>query len=177
MSKLSQDVRSEDHVQGSAEAQVTLVEYGDYQCPTCGEAAPIVKQVEQHFGKKLRFVFRNFPLEQHQFAEAAAETAEFAASEGKFWEMHDALFANQTEFEDELFPELAKQLGLKWEKLEAALADGTFAGRVEADLESGEESGVRGTPSFFINGKLHKGSFAYEDLVKAIDSAVDPKAR
>ena len=175
MSKLSQDVGSEDHVQGASDAPVTLVEYGDYQCPSCGEAASVVKQVQEHFGKRLRFVFRNFPLEQHQFAEAAAETAEFAAGEGKFWEMHDALYANQTEIEDEMFPELAKQLGLQWEKLEGALADGTFAGRVEQDLESGEESGVRGTPSFYINGKLHKGSFAYEALTKAIDAALAEK--
>ena len=175
MSKLSQEVRAEDHVQGESDAPVTLVEYGDFQCPSCGEAASVVKQVQGHFGKKLRFVFRSFPLEQHQFAEAAAETAEFAASEGKFWEMHDALYANQTELEDEMFPELAKQLGLKWEKLEGALADGTFAGRVEQDLESGDESGVRGTPSFYINGKLHTGSFAYEELMKAIDTALAGK--
>ena len=171
MSKLSQDVGPEDHVQGKETAVYTLVEYGDYQCPTCGEAAPIVKKVQQHFGAKLRFVHRNFPLEQHQFAEAAAETAEFAAGGGKFWEMHDALYKNQTEFEDELFPELAKQIGLKVDELDKALADGTFAGRVERDLDSGEESGVRGTPTFYINGKQHKGSFAYEDLVAAIESA------
>ncbi len=170
MSKLSQDVGPEDHVQGSAAAVYTLVEYGDYQCPTCGDAAPIVKKIQKHFGSKLRFAYRNFPLEQHQFAEAAAETAEFAAREGKFWEMHDALYKNQTEFEDELFPELAKELGLKWEELDKSLADGIFAGRVERDLESGEESGVRGTPTFYINGKQHKGSFAYDDLVEAIEA-------
>ena len=171
MSKLSQDVSAEDHVQGVAHATYTLVEYGDYQCPSCGDAAPIVKKLQKHFGKKLRFVFRNFPLEQHEFAEAAAETAEFAASENKFWEMHDALYENQTEFEDELFPELAKKLGLKWEALDKALGAGTFAERVKKDLESGEESGVQGTPSFFVNGKLHKGSFAYEELLSAIERA------
>ena len=171
MSKLADEVGPEDHVQGSAKAEYTLVEYGDYQCPTCGDAAPIVKQVQKHLGNKLRFVYRNFPLEQHEFAEAAAETAEFAASEGKFWEMHDALFHNQTEFEDELFPELAKQLGLKVDALDKALADGTFAERVDRDLESGEKSGVRGTPTFYINGKQHKGSFAYDDLLAAIEAA------
>ena len=175
MSKLSQDVQPEDHVQGDTAAPITLVEYGDYQCPSCGDAAPIVKKVQQHFGKKLRFVFRNFPLEQHQFAEAAAETAEFAAGEGKFWEMHDALYHNQANFEDELFPELAKELGLKWHDLDTALSDGTFAGKVEKDLESGEESGVRGTPSFFVNGKLHTGSFAFEDLVHAIEASLKEK--
>ncbi len=171
MSKLAQDVSADDHVQGDAGATYTLVEYGDYQCPTCGEAAPIVKRVQEHFGKKLRLVYRHFPLEQHEFAEAAAETAEFAASEGKFWEMHDALYHNQTEFEDELFPELAKKLGLKVDELDKALADGTFAERVEGDVASGEKSGVHGTPTFYINSKQHKGSFAYEDLVEAIESS------
>ena len=169
MSKLSQDVNAEDHVQGDAHAINTLVEYGDYECPSCGDVLPVVKKLQKHFGKKLRFVFRNFPLEQHQFAEAAAETAEFAASENKFWEMHDALYENQTEFEDELFPELAKKLGLKWESLDKALAAGTFAARVKKDLESGEKSGVQGTPSFYVNGKLHQGSFTYEDLLAAIE--------
>lgn len=168
MSKLSQDVGAEDHVQGQSDAIYTLVEYGDYQCPSCGEAVPIIRAIQKHFGNKLRFVFRNFPLEQHAFAEKAAETAEFAAGEGKFWEMHDALFENQTEFEDELFPELAKKLGLKWEALDKALAAGTFAERVKKDLQSGEKSGVRGTPSFYINGKLHEGSFGYEEMMSSI---------
>lgn len=171
MSKLAKEVGADDHVQGEQNAQYTLVEYGDFQCPSCGEAFPVVKQVQQHFGKKLRFAFRNFPLEQHEFAEAAAETAEFAAGEGKFWEMHDALYTNQAEFEDELFPELARQLGLKVESLDRALAEGTFADRVKADVESGEASGLRGTPTFYINGKQHTGSFAYEALIKAIEGA------
>ena len=171
MSKLSQDVTAEDHVQGDAEAQYTLVEYGDYQCPSCGDAAPIVKQVQNHFGKELRFVFRNFPLEQHEFAEEAAETAEFAGSQDKFWEMHDALYLNQTEFEDEMFPALARKLGLNEQDLEEALAGGAFAGRVKKDLESGEKSGVGGTPTFYINGKQHQGLFTYEGLVEAIEAA------
>ena len=171
MSKLSQDVRAEDHVQGSASARYTLVEYGDYQCPSCGDAAPIVKEVQEHFGKELRFVFRNFPLEQHEFAEEAAETAEFAASQGKFWEMHDALYHNQTEFEDEMFPVLARKLGLNEQDLEEALSKGTYADRVKQDLSSGEKSGVGGTPTFYINGKQHQGLFTYEALVEAVEAA------
>ena len=171
MSKLSQDVSAEDHVQGDAKARYTLVEYGDYQCPSCGDAAPIVKQVQEHFGKDLRFVFRNFPLEQHEFAEEAAETAEFAGTHGKFWEMHDALYLNQTEFEDEMFPVLARKLGLKEQDLEEALSEGTFAERVKQDLAGGEKSGVQGTPTFYINGKQHQGSSTYEGLVKAIEAA------
>ena len=170
MSQL-QAVSSDDHVNGAGDARYTLVEYGDYQCPSCGQAAPVVKRVQEHFGKDLRFVFRNFPLEQHEFAEEAAETAEFAATEGKFWEMHDALFKNQTEFEDELFPELAKQLGLDRKGLEDALSEGTFAHRVKKDLQSGGEAGVGGTPTFYINGRQHRGGFNYDSLVQAIQGA------
>lgn len=176
MSKLSQDVGAEDHVQGKANARYTLVEYGDYQCPPCAEAAFIVKQMQEHFGKELRFVFRNFPLEQHEFAQEAAETAAFAGSHDKFWEMHDALYANQTEFEDEMFPVLARKLGLKEQDLEEALAEGTFADRVKQDVLSGGKSGVEATPTFFINGKQHQGSFSYESLVKAIKAAGGSKA-
>ena len=172
MTKLAVDVGPEDHVRGAKKPSVTLVEYGDYQCPSCAEAALIVQRIEKHFGGKLRFCFRNFPLPQHALAETAAETAEFAGSEGKFWEMHDALFRNQTEFEEELFPELAKQLGLEFTALDEALETGTFAGRVEQDVASGEKSGVQGTPTFYINGRRYDGSFAYEDLVKAIDGAM-----
>ena len=172
MSKLIPDVSAEDHAQGDASAACTLVEFGDYQCPTCGAAYPMVKQVQRHFGKRLRFVHRNFPLEQHDFAEAAAETAEFAASEGKFWEMHDALYENQRKFADELFPELAKRLGLKVDVLDKALEEGTFVGRVRDDLESGEKSGVRGTPTFYVNGRQHDGPFDYESLVEAIEVAM-----
>ncbi len=166
-------VTDEDHVQGPADAAYTLIEYGDFQCPTCGDAYPIVKRIQKHFGAKLRFVHRSFPLPQHEFAEAAAETAEFAATEGKFWEMHDALYNNQAEFEDELFPELTKQLGMKMEALETALADETFAGRVQRDVRSGDAAGVRGTPTFYINGRKHAGSFAYKDLVQAIEASAE----
>src|SRR3954465_3154513 len=97
-----------DHLQGPAEAPVLLVEYGDYQCPHCGHAYPIVKRVQDHFGKKLGFVFRNFPLNEiHPNAEAAAEAAEFAATKGKFWEMHDAMFEHQKNLSDQSLLALA----------------------------------------------------------------------
>ena len=113
MAMLKVPVTSEDHAQGPESAEVTLVEYGDYECPHCGRAYPIVKQVQKHFGKRLRFVFRNFPLgEMHPHAESAAETAESAGAQGKFWEMHDLLFENQDRLGGSLYLELAQQLEL-----------------------------------------------------------------
>ena len=164
-------VTAKDQAKGGAEAKVTLVEYGDYQCPSCRQAEPIVQRVQKHFGETLKFVFRNFPLEQHEFAEAAAETAMFAAAKGKFWEMHDLLYKHQAEFSDELFPALAEKVGLDADELTKALEARTYADAVERDLDSGEEAGVPGTPCFFINGEMFEGGFGYEALVSAIEEA------
>ena len=169
--KLSAPVTAQDHCQGDANAAITLVEYGDFQCPTCGAAYPIVKQLQKHFGDRLRFVHRNFPLPMHHYALPAAETAEFAASEGKFWEMHDALYENQSEIGNDLFPELAEELGLDTKKLEEALDDTSFSDAIERDIASGEASGVHGTPTFFINNTRHDDSFDYETLKAAITEA------
>ena len=166
-------VRAEDHTAGDANAPCTLVEYGDYECPHCGRAHPIVKRVQKHFGKRLRFVFRNFPLNEiHPFAEAAAETAEFAAAGGKYWEMHDALFENQSRFSPGFFPELAQKLGMDPAALKEELAEGKYRAHVRSDFMSGARSGVNGTPTFFINGERLDGSWDYEDLVGAIDAAL-----
>jgi protein-disulfide isomerase len=173
MSTLKIPVRPEDHIEGDTNAPCTLVEYGDYQCPHCGRAYPIVKRVQKHFGKRLRFVFRNFPLNEiHPQAESAAETAEFAAAQGKFWEMHDALFENQSRFSPAFFPELAQKLGLDAAELRDALATEKYRARVRSDFMSGARSGVNGTPTFFINGQRLDGPWDYEDLVEAIDAAV-----
>jgi protein-disulfide isomerase len=169
MASLKIPVTSSDHIQGDEHAPVILVEYGDYQCPHCGRAYPIVKQVQKHFGKRLAFVFRNFPLnEMHPDAEVAAETAEFAASQDRFWEMHDAIFENQDSLGLPLLLELAEKLSLSAEALEQALNDGEYAKRVKEDFLGGVRSGVNGTPTFFINGHRHDGPFEFEDLVEAI---------
>jgi protein-disulfide isomerase len=171
MSMLKVAVTAEDHAQGRADAPVTLVEYGDYECPHCGAAYPIVKKVQQHFGKKLRFVFRNFPLnESHPHAEGAAESAEFAGSQEKFWSMHDLLFENQERLSVPLYAEIAKSIGLESAELRQALETRDFAARVRADFSGGVRSGVNGTPTFFINGKRHDAPFDYEDLKQAIDA-------
>ena len=174
MAKLAVAVSEHDHVQGRADAPVTLVEYGDYQCPSCGDAYPSVKKLQKHFGKKLRFVFRNFPLPMHEMAEPAAEAAEFAAScapDGtKFWPMHDLLFENQEDLSDELLSQLAEQVGLKVKDLEQSVHGHAFHERIQKDLASGEKSGLRGTPTFYINGAEHKGSYDYDSLVEAIEA-------
>ena len=172
MAILKVPVTSVDHSQGQEDAETTLVEYGDYECPYCGQAYPIVKRVQKHFGKRLRFVFRNFPLaEMHPHAEVAAETAEFAAAKKKFWEMHDLLYENQRRFSGQLFLGLAQELDLQPTELRQALEAGEFQDRVRSDFNGGVRSGVNGTPTFFINGRRHDGPFDFESLVAAIEQA------
>jgi len=166
-------VTDKDHIQGDPTAKCTLVEYGDYECPHCGHAHPIVKRIQKHCGKKLRFVFRNFPLtEMHPHAECAAETAEFAGAHKKFWGMHDALFENQESLGGPLYLKLTEELGLSPGALRVAMDSREFLPRVKNDFTGGVRSGVNGTPTFFINGKRHDGSFEYADLLGAIDSAL-----
>ena len=170
--ELTVPVGADDHAEGSENARVTLVEYGDYECPHCGTAYEIVKKIQKEMGDDLRFVFRNFPLQQsHPHAEHAAEAAEIAAKDGKFWEMHDALFENQNALDDESLKSYAEELGLDAEKFSEDLESGKFEEKVQTDFMSGVESGVNGTPSFFINGVRHNGSFDYESLLEALENA------
>jgi protein-disulfide isomerase len=173
MSTLKIPIGGQDHVQGNAKAACTLVEYGDYECPHCGAAYPLVQQIQKHFGKRLRFVFRNFPLSQsHPNAQAAAEVAEFAASKEKFWEMHDLLFENQDRLGDELFAELATTLGLDPGELHRALLKKTFTDHVRSDFTGGVRSGVNGTPTFFINGQRYDRPMDFATMVSAIEEAI-----
>src|SRR5579863_1934920 len=147
MTKLTLPVTDRDHIQGTEKAMVTLVEYGDYQCPHCGRAYPIVEELRRVFGDRLRFVFRNFPLTQvHDHAEAAAEAAEAAGAQGRFWEMHHALFTHQNALDAAHLVHYAGQLGLDEQQLTQALRAHTFQGRVREDFMSGVRSGVNGTP-------------------------------
>jgi protein-disulfide isomerase len=174
MSTLKIAVGSDDHVQGDEGASCTLVEYGDFECPHCRMAHAMIPRIEKHFGKRLRFVFRHFPLSQiHANAQSAAEAAEFAAGEGKFWEMHDLLFENQERLGIDLFQELASQLGLNADNLRESLENGVHAAHVRADFAGGVRSGVNGTPTFFINGQRHNGAPDYEHVVAAIDAALN----
>ena len=171
MATLKVPVTSHDHVQGDEGAPIVLVEYGDYQCPHCGHAHPIVRRVQKHFGKRLGFVFRNFPLNEiHPNAETAAEAAEFAGAQQRFWEMHDGIFENQDALGPPLLRELAEKLALSSDALDRALSDGKYAQRVKDDFIGGVRSGVNGTPTFFINGRRHDGAFEFDDLVAAIEA-------
>lgn len=173
MTNLKVPVTDNDHVQGHAGAPLTLVEYGDYQCPYCGMAYLQVKRVQRHFGEKLRLVFRNFPLtESHPEAESAAETAEFAGAHQKFWEMHDRLYENQQTLGPELYLALVRELGLSQGELKQALEKDAHQERIRADFLGGVRSGVNGTPAFYINGARHDASFEYDVLVAALNAAL-----
>ena len=161
-----------DHVQGAATAPVTLVEYGDYECPYCGEAYPIVKDVQARMGERLRFVFRNFPITtSHPHSQQAAEAAEAADAQGKFWEMHDMLYENQRHLEDEDLSGYAERLGLDVERFEKELAEHVHAARVHEDFLSGVRSGVNGTPTFYINGVRHDDTYEEDVLLDALERA------
>lgn len=168
---LSRPVTERDHARGEASAPLTLLMYGAYECPHCVEANNIVKEIESRLGARLRFVFRHFPRTNvHPHAEAAAEVAEAAAEQGKFWEMHDTLFAHFNHLDGEHLMLYAKELGLDMERFEQAIIHRSFAARVQEDFKSGEECGVRATPTFFINGARHKGAWDVDALLKAVDS-------
>ncbi|MFL6301748.1 MAG: DsbA family protein [Terriglobales bacterium] len=175
MSKLRTAIGPHDHVQGPADAPLTLVEYGDFECPHCGRAHHFIKQLQRQFGKQLRFVYRHFPLTQmHPYAASAAETSEFAGAHGKFWQMHDLLYENQEQLGIDLYMELAEELGLSQPTLRSALGSGEFAAKVRHDFSGGVRSGVNGTPSFFINGERFDG--AVEDLADALQQELQRAA-
>jgi protein-disulfide isomerase len=173
MPELRFPIDESDHVTGSADAPVTFVEYGDYQCPHCQAAQPVVAGLVRHYSGDLRFAFRHFPLVTiHPFAKPAAETAEFAGSRGRFWEMHEALFANGQHLSLPTLLVLADQLGLGAAALRDALSTGRFSPKVEHDFATGVRSGVNGTPCFFINGHRFDGGYDAMSLARAIDSAL-----
>src|SRR5208282_2621778 len=156
--KLKPPVGANDHTQGPADAPITVVEYGDYQCPYCGEAYPITKALQKRLGKKLRFVFRNFPLsEAHPHAEHAAEAAEAAAAQGRFWEMHDMLYEHQDALDDDALLSYATDIGLDVDRFRREFSERKYLDRIREDFQSGIRSGVNGTPTFFINGHRHDG--------------------
>ena len=173
MTKLTLPVDpARDHTQGFADAPVTLVEYGDYECPHCGRAHPIVKAVQAEMGDKLRFVFRNFPLaEMHPHANHAAQASESAGEQGVFWEMHHALFANQRNLSDAGIKTLAEQAGADPEKTISDVLMNKYEPKVKEDFLSGVKSGVNGTPSFFINGVRFDESWDKETLLAALEDA------
>ena len=173
MSTLTPPVGPDDHTAGPDDAAVTLVEYGDFECPYCGQAHPIVKALQERLGRRLRFVFRNFPLrESHPHAEHAAQAAEAAGAAGRFWEMHDMLYEHQQALGDPRLLQYAEAIGLDPRALALDLERGTFAEQVRQDFRSGVRSGVNGTPTFFINGERFDGAWTDpEEFLAALAKA------
>jgi protein-disulfide isomerase len=165
-------VSERDHTQGPATAAVTLVQYGDYECPYTRLSTTIVRAIQQQLGEQLRFVFRNFPLtEIHPHALHAALAAEAAAAQGKFWQMHDVIFHHQHTLEDADLEQFAEAVGLDLQQYARALADQRARARIEEEVDGGERSGVQGTPTFFINGALYRGSWEQDALLPALQAA------
>lgn len=161
--------QTRDHVQGATDAPIALLEYGDYECPFCGEAQLIVREIQRRLGDALCFAFRHFPLTNvHPHAEHAAEAAEAAGEQGNFWGMHETLFANQSALDDESLAEYAAALGLNEMRLIQEVISSAYAGRIREDFKAGVRAGVNGTPCFFINGIRYDGSPAFEPLLAAM---------
>jgi protein-disulfide isomerase len=159
-SSLAVPVGSEDHTLGRADAALTVVEYGDYECPYCAQAEPVIASLREEFGDDLRFVFRNLPLRQiHPRAEPAAEAAEAVALQGRFWEMHGLLYDNQSDLSDEALLRYAELAGADVSEVVAVLRSGQVAARIDAEVQGALQSGVQGTPTFFINGAPYEGSW------------------
>jgi protein-disulfide isomerase len=171
---LSIPVGPDDHASGPEDAKLVVVEYGDYQCPYCGQAFPIVEKLRTTFADSMRFVFRNFPLaEVHAHAEAAAEVAEAVGLQGKFWEVHDALFQNQRDLSDAALRRYIKDVGADVDQAMSDIAAGGPGQRVEADFEGAIRSGANGTPTFFVNGVRYDGSWMYEPFAEYLSEVLE----
>lgn len=171
-------VNQYDHIAGNPHAPVTLVEFGDYQCPYCGMAYPHVREVQRRMGDRLRFVYRHFPLvEVHPYAFLAAEMAEAAGAQGKFWQMHNFLYEHQQEGAYARPLDNARAIGLGIRRFEQDLSTHIFARKVRDDMRSGMESGVQGTPTFFINDRLYTGSYDVGSLLSALEQTMRVAAR
>jgi protein-disulfide isomerase len=170
---LAVPVNHADHVLGPETAKVTVVEYGDFECPNCAQAYPAVKILTKHFGERMRFVFRHFPLrEVHPHAELAAEAAETAGAQRKFWLMHDLLFENQSHLKEKNLRRYAEQAELDLERYDYELKDHVYLQRIQEHIEGGIRSSVRSTPTFFVNGVLQEVSFGLEHLRQAIEMEI-----
>jgi len=158
-----------DHIQGSTDAPIKLLEYGDYECPFCAETHALVKEIQRRLGDDLLFAFRNFPLANiHPHAEHAAEAAEAAGDQGNFWGMHDLLFENQAALEDDDLAAYAAELGLDAKRLLREVTSNVYAARIREDFKAGVRGGVNGTPTLFINGERYDGPLNAENLLSAL---------
>ena len=162
-------VAERDHIQGPIAAPIKLLEYGDYECPYCGQAYPLVKAIQNKLGNSLCFAFRHFPLTKiHPLAEHASEAAESAAAQGSFWEMHDLLYQNQGALDDADLAQYARSLRLDARRLIADVLKSAYSARIREDFTSGVRGGVNGTPSFFVNGVRYDGARVLADMLEAL---------
>lgn len=169
---LTLPVGSRDHTSGPAEAPATVVEYGDYECPFCRRAHVVMSELIPYFGDRMRYAFRHFPIaSMHPHAQLAAEAAEAAAAQGRFWEMDNLLFSNQQALDLQGLTRYAAMIGLDMQRFSRGLTNHSHAARVREDFMSGVRSGVNGTPTFFINGIRHDGSYDFYTLAAAIQEA------
>jgi protein-disulfide isomerase len=169
---LTPSLEAIDHVRGGAGAQLELVMFGDFQCPYCRTAQAPVRRVQEELGDELLFAFRHFPIrERHPMAQAAAEASESAAAQGRFWEYHDALYESQDRLSDEELFRIARSLGLSAERVADDLAEGRWRDRIARDVRSAEDSGIQGTPTFFVNGRRHDDPYDAGALLSALTAA------
>ncbi len=165
---LTPEINDRDHIQGSSSASITLVEFGDFECPYSAEAVDTVRAIQRSFGDRFRFVFRHFPLDKHAQAFGAAEAAEAAGGQGMFWDMYDWLFAHQATLAASQIERSAAALGLDRERFNRDVSGHAYRSRVEADRRSGAKSGASGTPTFFINGVRYDGEGNLDDLMATL---------
>ncbi len=170
-------VREDSHAIRVPKAKVTVVEFGDFQCPACGVAHGVAKQIKNEYKGKINFVFREYPLPMHDNAHIAALAAEAAGGQGKFWEMHDELFENQEEWSEkkdpiEIFAGYAKKIGIDVDKFKKDVKDKKYDKNIQADLNDGNQLGISSTPTFFINDKVYPGVLNYDDFKSNIENAL-----
>ena len=170
-------INDSENIKGDKEALATLIEYSDFQCPACGSYYPIVKKVTEDLGAKVRFAYRHFPLPQHKNAKLAATVAEAAGKQDKFWEMHDLIFQNQSDWSEEknvavLFAKYAQDIGLDLARFQTDIASDEIKTKIENDYKSGVKAGVNSTPSFFLNGKKMDNPRNYDEFKNSIEQAL-----
>ncbi|MBU0598181.1 DsbA family protein [Patescibacteria group bacterium] len=171
--KVDIEVKDGEYVRGDANAAVTLIQYSDFECSYCGRVQPTLDQLLEDYDGQINLVYRHFPLSFHTTAQKAAEASECAGEQGKFWEMHDMMFANQTALGVDNLKSYAKDLGLSTSQFDSCLDDGKFAQKVEDDFNEGAAYGVQGTPATFVNGTMVSGAQPYENFQSAVENALN----
>ncbi|HXU45387.1 MAG TPA: thioredoxin domain-containing protein [Thermoanaerobaculia bacterium] len=175
MEPMRVEVAATGPAKGPKEAPVTIVEFSDFQCPFCGKLTPTIDQVTQTYGDKVRLVFRQFPLNFHQFAQKAAEASLCANEQGKFWDLHDAMFKNQNDLAVDKLKAKAAELGLKADQFNSCLDSGKYVAQITEDQKAGSEAGVSGTPALFVNGRFISGAVPYTEIAKVVDDELKRK--